>query len=202
MAGKATRKPRIRVPEEFEPRPDTLPTFPFDATDVPPARLVRFAYCAFGSNLNRLQMAFRCPRSEVLCAGVLHDFRLVFRNVADVEFSPGRNTPVGLYRVTRQCVEALDRYEGFPRKYERRFVLVTTDAGPLWCFVYVMREQHIDTPSPGYLATIRRGYQDFKLPLLTLREAHEHALRVKYGSRAVDSYRTPAPRIPRGVARG
>lgn len=151
------------------------PAFPFNATDVAPGRLARFAYCAYGSNLHDKQMAWRCPRARVVGRARLIDFRLVFRRVADVVFHPGHEVPVGLYRVTEECVRALDRYEGFPRVYERRFVLAHTEDGPVWSFIYVMRERPISPPTPEYLRTIRRGYEGFDLPTAPLARAVREA---------------------------
>lgn len=172
---------------------NATPPFPFEASHVAPGKLARFAYCAFGSNLNHRQMAWRCPSARVLLPGTLFDFRLLFRRVADVVFTPGEQLPVGLYRVTAECVKELDRYEGFPRTYQRRFVLVHTDAGPVWSFIYTMRERPIEPPSDQYLDTIRRGYADFDLAPAALNRAVTHA---KNAGRPVA---TTAPRISRGV---
>lgn len=153
-------------------RSEALPAFPFDATPLPPSKLVRFAYCAFGSNLHRPQMAYRCPGAELVTTGELQDFRLVFRRSADVVFHPGHRVPVALFRVTRSCVESLDRFEGFPRVYERRFVLVhTREVGPVWSFVYVMKQRPIEPPSREYLNTIEAGYKHLGFSLAPLRAA-------------------------------
>lgn len=166
-AAKAKERAEVRAVEM-----DALPAFPFDATNVPAHKLTRFAYCAFGSNLHLPQMAYRCPDARVVATGELRDFRLVFRRSADVVFQPGHVVPVALFRVTRACVEALDRFEGFPRVYERRFVLThTKEAGPVWSFVYVMRDRPIEPPRPEYLNTIERGYRQHGFPLDGLRTA-------------------------------
>ena len=36
-------------------------------------------YMAYGSNLNKQQMALRCRDAKPVCTGVLHDYRLKFR---------------------------------------------------------------------------------------------------------------------------
>lgn len=178
------------------PRPllsTETPAFPFNATDVPPNRLARFAYCAYGSNLHDKQMAWRCPRARIVGPARLLDFRLVFRRVADVVFHPGHEVPVGLYRVTEECVRALDRYEGFPRVYERRFVLAHTPDGPVWSFVYVMRDRPISPPTPEYLHTIRRGYQGFDLPIEPLHRAVREAEVEAKRTSATTTSRTTEP---------
>jgi hypothetical protein len=174
-------KNRIRkVEKEDRPQDIYAPIFDdalaFDASDVPADRLAKFAYCAFGSNLHRAQMAFRCPDAEPLDRATLPGFRLVFRRVADVTFDPGHEVPVGLWSVTRKCVRSLDRYEGFPNKYGRRFVQVFTDTGPIWAFAYSMRDTRIAPPTKEYFNTILAGYRDFDLPTETLISAAEHAI--------------------------
>lgn len=42
-------------------------------------------YVAYGSNLNKSQMAYRCPESIPVGAGVLKNYRLSFYGVASIE---------------------------------------------------------------------------------------------------------------------
>ena len=153
---------------------------PFEAATLSPREMARFPYVAFGSNLNRRQMAWRCPLSREMGPGALPDFRLEFRRVADVVFSPGDETPIGLWRVTRDCVQALDRYEGFPRVYTRQFVRVDTDTGPVWAFVYVMTGCAIEPPTPQYYDTVRLGYKHFGLPLEPLEAAYRRSFNANW----------------------
>ena len=56
-------------------------------------------YIAYGSNLNREQMAKRCPDAKVIGSGMLKDYELLFRGytdaaVATVEPKEGENVPV------------------------------------------------------------------------------------------------------------
>ena len=46
-------------------------------------------YAAYGSNLNKIQMRKRCPRSTPICSMYLQDWRLVFKGVADLEKKKG-----------------------------------------------------------------------------------------------------------------
>ncbi len=53
-------------------------------------------YIAYGSNLNREQMAQRCPDAKVIGSGMLKDYELLFRGytdaaVATVEPKEGEN---------------------------------------------------------------------------------------------------------------
>ena len=74
-------------------------------------------YLAYGSNLNVKQMEIRCPRAKIMGSFLLPNYKLVFRGVADIEESEGDYCPVGLWKITRKCLGALDRYEGYPTLY-------------------------------------------------------------------------------------
>jgi len=55
---------------------------------------------------------------------------------------------------------ALDRYEGYPRFYDKESVELEVDGESVSAFVYVMTEGHLlGIPSDFYLKTIEEGYQ-------------------------------------------
>ncbi len=128
-------------------------------------------YIAYGSNLNKEQMSFRCPNATPLGKMYLPDYKLVFRGVADIIKKEGEFVPVGIWDVTDDCVKALDRYEGAPRLYQR----VDVGVG----FTYMMRHKDYAVPSDRYFESIRRGYQDFdmydKVTIEKLYEAYDEA---------------------------
>lgn len=129
-------------------------------------------YAAYGSNLNHDQMARRCPAAEFIGTGQLRGYRLVFRGVADIEYSPGDVVPIGLWRVTPDCVRALDAYEGFPRLYGRNKCQIYRGAGKSTeAFIYYMNREGYGMPSQGYLQSIADGYEHCGLKLAYLREA-------------------------------
>ena len=71
---------------------------------------------AYGSNLNRKQMSYRCPTAKLLGASTLRNHRLVFRGphaaaVTNVEDLKGRSVPVLVWEITPADEAALDRYE-------------------------------------------------------------------------------------------
>jgi gamma-glutamylcyclotransferase (GGCT)/AIG2-like uncharacterized protein YtfP len=153
------------------------PFHAFDASQVSPRQLSAFVYAAFGSNLNKTQMAARCPAAKPLGIGMVQDFALRFRRVADLTYASGDRTHVGLYSVTADCIRSLDQYEGFPRLYLRRFIEVRTDYGNVWAFSYVMTGRDIEPPSDEYFERIYDGYMDFDLPIEPLKKARRHAER-------------------------
>lgn len=132
-------------------------------------------YCAYGSNLNHDQMAYRCPNAVFVGTGVVPNYRLVFRGVADIEWARGQQVHVGLWRVTDQCVDALDRYEGYPHLYERGGIEVIMSGKKkprtVETFFYYMNSGGYAEPSTGYLKSIADGYVDCGLPLEDLTKA-------------------------------
>lgn len=122
-------------------------------------------YLAYGSNLHKAQMALRCPESTVICTGILHNYRLVFRGdhgfgVASIVPCKGMNVPVLLWSLPEADERALDRYEGFPWMYDKRTLLVEAEAGQLAAMAYIMAPHYVKAePGAGYLQTIRRAYE-------------------------------------------
>jgi gamma-glutamylcyclotransferase (GGCT)/AIG2-like uncharacterized protein YtfP len=82
----------------------------------------RMLYMAYGMNMNREAMSNRCPAARCLGGFYLPGHRLVMRGVAD--FRPDADTvlPVALWEITRDCLAALDRLEGYPTLYDRRYI--------------------------------------------------------------------------------
>ena len=131
-------------------------------------------YFAYGSNLNLKQMLARCPTAVLVRPFVINDWRLVFRDVADIEPAPGSVVHGALYKVTPKDVKALDRYEGVKAGLYRQVsfrIRGTDEAG----FFYRMNDDYIFPPSRGYYDTIDEGYLDWKLPISELELAREHA---------------------------
>lgn len=131
-------------------------------------------YFAYGSNLNKEQMERRCPGATALGPAILKDHRLIFRSVADVEPAKDREVQGGLWLITTECLNALDRYEGWPSLYKRHWVKVHLPGGDTRrAIIYQMRTDDYGKPSGGYLASITRGYRDFNLDLAGLARAVE-----------------------------
>jgi len=152
-------------------------------------------YVAYGSNMNLDQMNYRCPDAVLVGRGTLPDWRLVFRNVADIEPVEGRMTPITSWLVSKDDLDALDAYEGYPSLYYRRMVKFRHDDDREdWALTYVMtsRESYGE-PSPGYYESIACGYRSIGHSRDKLRNARKHA-------RRNDMYRgrSPIARYARG----
>ena len=134
-------------------------------------------YLAYGSNLNKDQMAFRCPDAVPIGTGTIKHYRLVFRRgVLTIEPSPGEYVPVGVWQISEEDEKSLDRYEGVPRFYRKETVpIVLNKTGELVdALYYVMNPGFpIDVPSQNYMWICTKGYEDFGMdpdPLLIARD--------------------------------
>jgi gamma-glutamylcyclotransferase len=130
---------------------------------------------AFGSNLSLSQMKQRCPDAKPYKALHIPNGRLVFRGVADVEYSEGGIVPGALYRITPQCERALDIYEGVDRGiYEKKYLKITIKSmgnKQFKVLYYKMKLDGILPPSEEYIDRIAEGYRDWNLDTAYLDEA-------------------------------
>jgi gamma-glutamylcyclotransferase (GGCT)/AIG2-like uncharacterized protein YtfP len=134
-------------------------------------------YLAYGSNLNLVQMGYRCPDAKVIGTAVLPDYRLVFRGgrhtgVATIKQERGSAVPVLLWEITKRCEQALDRYEGYPHLYRKEQLTVDLDGQEVRAMAYVMNEGPPPAmPGAYYYATILHGYRDCGFDEAILKEA-------------------------------
>jgi hypothetical protein len=133
-------------------------------------------YFAYGSNLNKDAMRYRCPAAKPISKFMMPNSRLVFRGVADCIEEPGADCPGAIWEITAACERSLDRYEGIGSGfYSKVFLPISGYPGEDNLMLYVMNSTGIMPPTAGYLETIKQGYRDFGLALKPLREAVRHA---------------------------
>lgn len=122
-------------------------------------------YIAYGSNLNKAAMRRRCPDARPLGKFYLTDARLVFRGVADVEYSPGDRVPCGLWAISDQDERHLDRYEGVSSGFyfKDRSIQLSYRGSLYRPLIYLMRSRGVFPPTASYVETVRDGYRDFAL---------------------------------------
>lgn len=137
-------------------------------------------YIAYGSNLNLEQMRWRCPDAKLIGTGLLPNQKLVFRGgknsaVATVEPSVGDKVPVGIFEISSFDEQSLDRYEGFPHLYTKKYLNIESETvHQQQAMMYVMNDGYkIGLPSHQYLKTIEQGYKDCQLDRKYLDEAVE-----------------------------
>ena len=124
-------------------------------------------YAAYGSNMNLPQMRKRCPKAKVIGVGKLKNYRLTFRGrnkgVANIEETHGREVPILLWEITKDCERALNIYEGFPNLYIKKNVDIETKTGKVEAMVYIMVNIFINMPAEPheyYFKTIWDGYKE------------------------------------------
>lgn len=145
-------------------------------------------YLAYGSNLSRHQMAYRCPDAECIGTASIKDYRLLYKGSMSsayltIKRCRGHEVPVGVWKVTEDDEKSLDRYEGYPRFYYKKDIeleVLRNDGGRevMECFVYIMDEDRIPAlPSSEYLHTCLEGYRDFGFDVRYLDEAYGYTAR-------------------------
>ncbi len=113
-------------------------------------------YFAYGSNMNRNQMAFRCPDAEPIQTIRLKGYRLEFcangggNGVATVLPDPGSHVDGALWRISDRDENHLNHYEGYPYLYGKKMVTVTDQNGNrLKVMAYTMNRPYRDSPAPS-----------------------------------------------------
>jgi len=114
-----------------------------------------------------MQMQRRCGVLDVEGVALLPDYRLDFGGrslrwngaVATVRAERGSVVPGVLYRLDKEALHALDRFEGHPFFYERVLVKVFASS-KRWrrAQTYTLRSSSLGCPAPAYLDVIRRSY--------------------------------------------
>lgn len=129
-----------------------------------------YLYYCYGSNLNRDQLMARCSDAVPIGPADLPAHHLIWRGngrtgVATVDSKIGSKVPGGLWAISERDLQALDRYEGYPRLYTRGNVRVHTEDGRvLEAMTYWMHTHYpLAMPAASYMKTIREGYMDFGL---------------------------------------
>lgn len=114
----------------------------------------RNLYCAYGSNLDKRQMNYRCPSNSFYATGKIIDYRLTLPFYADIEPSAGDSTPCVLYEVGAEDEMSLNSYEGVNSGcYKKIQVQVATDDGIHEAFAYRMTDAY-----KKYKRPVRAGY--------------------------------------------
>ncbi len=134
-------------------------------------------YIAYGSNLNLEQMESRCPTAEVVGTTLLHNWRLMFKGgstaVATIEPSMGSKVPILVWSLQEKDEAELDVYEGYPHLYRKETLRIAVNKRRVHAMVYIMNGERYPygTPSAGYFATIREGYESAGFDTDILRQA-------------------------------
>lgn len=130
-------------------------------------------YFAYGSNMNHKQMEKRCPGASFLRRAYLDDFEFVYdgysrmRNGAVANIVTMKRSRVwgGLFEINEANLSALDRYESYPKSYQRDELNVRDEDGKLYkAIVYFRNGRNLGEPSEEYRKVILIGANDCDLP--------------------------------------
>ena len=119
-------------------------------------------YIAYGSNMVKAQMAYRCPGARLIGTGYLPNHRLAFYLHATVERSRARDArvPVAVWEIDEADEQRLDRYEGFPNYYVKlRRRVILSDGSEIEGMAYVMILIRRQPPTAEYYRAIRNAYR-------------------------------------------
>ncbi len=135
-------------------------------------------YFAYGSNLDAEQVTSRCGNSghvRQVSIGYLPNHKLAFTQyykdwgggVADVVKSPNDSVWGILYELSRECLELLDKYEGYPNDYTRtKQTIIALDrrAHPAWVYSVLRKDGDFIAPSQKYIDIIKRTAEESGFP--------------------------------------
>ena len=126
-------------------------------------------YLAYGSNLNTVEMKYRCPSAKVIGTAEISGWRLLFRGnwmgYLTIEPCEGACVPVAVWEVSPDDESSLDSYEGFPDFYDKQDMRLPVretcgrETSERDAFIYIMKERFSKAQggiSPTALATYLR----------------------------------------------
>lgn len=126
-------------------------------------------YFAYGSNMHEPQMHSRVPGSRKVGVGWLLDHEFLYSGysqtwggaVANVRRKKGVAVFGVLYSLPPGGLETLDRFEGYPRSYDRRVATITNvDGRKQRAALYFKHETAAEAPpNPAYAALIERAHR-------------------------------------------
>ena len=118
-------------------------------------------YIAYGSNMIKEQMSYRCPNAQLIGMGYLTGHKLEFYLHATVMPCEDKDArvPVAVWEIDRRDEMSLDRYEGYPNYYTKETCTVQMlDGSQIEGMVYIMRWIRVAPPSEIYYHGIRSAY--------------------------------------------
>lgn len=177
---------------------DRLMGFHLTHTNGVLSRRPQTFYLAYGSNLSIERMRGRCPDAVVVGRTQIPGYRLLFKKsqsgfYATIEQDANCTVPVLVYMLSDYDEALLDRCEGYPRHYYKRYFQLSIrslDGGKLkgkknGCMVYVLHEDRpLGEPSMEYFNLLHEGYERWGFDAAVL----DKALVDSIGSRNAKKY--------------
>ena len=120
-------------------------------------------YFAFGSNMNLVQMAYRCPHSIFLKKEKLPNWSFIITNRGFANIVPEKNRVVRgcLWNLTKKDEETLDQYEGINQGYyDKKYMKVGEYENVL---IYISKTKETGSVWNDYLNIITEGAEQINL---------------------------------------
>ena len=118
-------------------------------------------YFAYGANTNLDSMDYRCHGAESLGECILHGWRLRFAIHADIVPDNSQKVHGVLWKISKEHLESLDIFEGYPRYYNRRILQIEYKSEIISAWAYYMISGNDESlPSIQYWNTVVNGYKD------------------------------------------
>lgn len=138
-------------------------------------------YLAYGANMNVDMMAKRCTDAKLIGTGTLQNYRLMFKgeppsSYGTIEPWDGFEVPFVLWKISAADEKALDRYEGYPRVYQKHTVEVEVNGEKFKAMYYSKPEnQRVNPACDHYVAVLWEAYEHFGFDLEILKRARDFA---------------------------
>lgn len=136
-------------------------------------------YLAYGANMDVEVMKRRCPDAKLLGTGILADWRLMFKgepplSYGTIEQWDGFSVPYVLWEISAADERNLDRYEGYPKHYQKGEISIEYLGEKIRVMYYFKpEEQPVGAPSDHYVAALWKSYEEFGFDLAILRRARD-----------------------------
>ena len=120
-------------------------------------------YIAYGSNMSKEQMAYRCPDAKLLATGYIKGARLEFFRHATVEGSQikGARVPMAVWEISAGDERRLDLYEGVPDYYvKEECSAFLADGSEIKGMIYLMKLIRPEPPTQSYFEGIMHAYAE------------------------------------------
>ncbi len=143
-------------------------------------------YFAYGSNMDRKQMRYRCPDSTFLFVACLKDYKIGFTKyssgwdcgVADIIESKGDNVWGLVYNISKKDLISLDQYEGHPNYYRQKKVKIFRDDIAYDTLTYkVVEKEDFIKPSYNYIRILIETSEKYNFP----NEYHKYLKTIQFG---------------------
>jgi hypothetical protein len=122
---------------------------------------------AYGSNMDRLMMGWRCPGAQLVCRAELPGHRFIIMQHGLGNIVPARGGIVHgvLWRLTPRDLAALHAYENIAAGlYRTVTMVVVADRRRVPALVYVASNRVLGRPKSGYMDIVTSAARDAGLP--------------------------------------